>query len=183
MLPILFVKILLSQMLANKYTGCRQTKHRTDCANRKMYEIPKIATPVVTKLVNDETISGFIWLTENYISSTREARIKTLLNQYENRFFSCESDAGPFRLINKQHITFIETETDDTEIISRSTISPTTLVAHFVNKQTLFGMIYLSIPEESRMSDFLNLKSNFLIAYRQQKNNFNRNLIVYANAN
>jgi len=100
-----------------------------------MYEIPKIATPVVTKLVNDETISGFIWLTENYISSTGEARIKTLLNQYENRFFSCESDAGPFRLINKQHITFIETETDDTEIISRSTISPTTLVADFVNNK------------------------------------------------
>ena len=149
-----------------------------------MYEIPKIATPVVINLVNDETISGFIWLTENFISSTGEARIEALLNQDEDRFFSFQSDAGAFRLINKQHVTFIETETDDTEIISRSTISPTTMVAHFVNEQTLFGMIYPSLPEESRVSDFLNLKSDFLVAYRQQKKIIlNRNLIVYANAN
>jgi|TARA_B110000977_G_scaffold84603_1_gene112953 hypothetical protein len=149
-----------------------------------MYEIPKIATPVVINLVNDETISGFIWLTENFISSTGEARIEALLNQDEDRFFSFQSDAGAFRLINKQHVTFIETETDDTEIISRSTISPTTMVAHFVNEQTLFGMIYPSLPEESRVSDFLNLKSDFLVVYRQQKKIIlNRNLIVYANAN
>tara|TARA_B110000881_G_scaffold214444_1_gene226849 strand:- start:5843 stop:6292 length:450 start_codon:yes stop_codon:yes gene_type:complete len=149
-----------------------------------MYEIPKIATPVVINLVNDETISGFIWLTENFISSTREARIEALLNQDEDRFFSFQSDAGAFRLINKQHVTFIETETDDTEIISLSTISPTTMVAHFVNEQTLFGMIYPSLPEESRVSDFLNLKSDFLVVYRQQKKIIlNRNLIVYANAN
>jgi hypothetical protein len=149
-----------------------------------MYEIPKIATPVVINLVNDETISGFIWLTENFISSTREARIEALLNQDEDRFFSFQSDAGAFRLINKQHVTFIETETDDTEIINRSTISPTTMVAHFVNEQTLFGMIYPSLPEESRVSDFLNLKSDFLVVYRQQKKIIlNRNLIVYANAN
>ena len=149
-----------------------------------MYEIPKIATPVVINLVNDETISGFIWLTENFISSTGEARIEALLNQDEDRFFSFQSDAGAFRLINKQHVTFIETETDDTEIISRSTISPTTMVAHFVNEQTLFGRIYPSLPEESRVSDFLNLKSDFLVVYRQQKKIIlNRNLIVYANAN
>ena len=149
-----------------------------------MYEIPKIATPVVINLVNDETISGFIWLTENFISSTGEAHIEALLNQDEDRFFSFQSDAGAFRLINKQHVTFIETETDDTEIISRSTISPTTMVAHFVNEQTLFGMIYPSLPEESRVSDFLNLKSDFLVVYRQQKKIIlNRNLIVYANAN
>lgn len=149
-----------------------------------MYEIPKIATPVVINLVNDETISGFIWLTENFISSTGEARIEALLNQDEDRFFSFQSDAGAFRLINKQHVTFIETETDDTEIISRSTISPTTMVAHFVNEQTLFGMIYPSLPEESRVSDFLNLKSDFLVVCRQQKKIIlNRNLIVYANAN
>ena len=135
-------------------------------------------------MVNDETISGFIWLTENFISSTGEARIEALLNQDEDRFFSFQSDAGAFRLINKQHVTFIETETDDTEIISRSTISPTTMVAHFVNEQTLFGMIYPSLPEESRVSDFLNLKSDFLVVYRQQKKIIlNRNLIVYANAN
>lgn len=78
-----------------------------------MYEIPKIATPVVINLVNDETISGFIWLTENFISSTGEARIEALLNQDEDQFFSFQSDAGAFRLINKQHVTFIETETDD----------------------------------------------------------------------
>ena len=149
-----------------------------------MYEIPKIATPVVINLVNDETISGFIWLTENFISSTGEARIEALLNQDEDRFFSFQSDAGAFRLINKQHVTFIETETDDTEIISRSTISPTTMVAHFVNEQTLFGMIYPSLPEESRVSDFLNLKSDFLVVYRHQKKIIlNRNLIVSANAN
>lgn len=149
-----------------------------------MYEIPKIATPVVINLVNDETISGFIWLTENFISSTGEARIEALLNQDEDRFFSFQSDAGAFRLINKQHVTFIETETDDTEIISLSTISPTTMVAHFVNEQTLFGMIYPSLPEESRVSDFLNLKSDFLVVCRQQKKIIlNRNLIVYANAN
>jgi len=149
-----------------------------------MYEIPKIATSVVINLVNDETISGFIWVTENFISPTGEPRVEELLNQDEDRFFSFESDAGAFRLINKRHVTFIETETDDTEIINRSTIPPTTMVAHFVNEQTLFGTIYPSLPEESRVSDFLNLQEDFLVVYRQQqKIILNRNLIVYANAN
>ena len=81
-------------------------------------------------------------------------------------------------------MTFIETETDDTEIINRSTIPPTTMVAHFVNEQTLFGTIYPSLPEESRVSDFLNLQEDFLVVYRQQqKIILNRNLLVYANAN
>lgn len=149
-----------------------------------MYEIPKIATPVIVNLVNDETISGLIWLTENFLSLTGEARVEDLLNQDDDHFFSFESDAGAFRLINKQHVTFIETYTDDTEILRRSTISPTTMVAHFVNEQTLFGMIYPLLPEESRVSDFLNLPEDFLVVYRQQKKIIlNRNLVVYANAN
>ena len=136
-----------------------------------MYEIPKIATPVVINLVNDETISGFIWLTENFISSTGDAVLRPYSIRMKIDFF---------------HSKAMQARSDSltSNMLRLSKQKPTTMVAHFVNEQTPFGMIYPSLPEESRVSDFLNLKSDFLVVCRQQKKIIlNRNLIVYANAN
>ena len=149
-----------------------------------MYEIPKIAVSVVIHLTNDESIPGSIWLTEDLVSAAGNPLIEEFLNQGQDNFFSFESDMGAFRLINKEHVTHIETDQDDSEIKSLTPHTPNSMVAHFVNAQTLYGCIYPTQVEETRISDLLNHRRDFLVMYRQQKKIvFNRNLVVYANAN
>ena len=149
-----------------------------------MYEIPKIAVPIVLHLSNDESIPGSVWITEDLLSTKGTPLIDDFLNQEDDNFFSFRSDAGAFRLINKDHIIFIETEQDDKEIKESTPFAPSTMVAHFANAQTLYGVVYPTLPEETRVSDFLNQQLNFLVLYRQeQKIIFNRRLVVYANAN
>ncbi|MFT7685976.1 MAG: hypothetical protein ACI9FB_001321 [Candidatus Azotimanducaceae bacterium] len=149
-----------------------------------MYEIPKIVVPIVLHLSNDESIPGSVWLTENLISNEGNPLLEEFLNQKDDNYFSFQSDAGAFRLINKEHIIFIETEQNDTEIKKTTPFAPSTMVAHFANAQTLYGVIYPTIAEETRVSDFLNQPLDFLVLYRQQqKIVFNRSLVVYANAN
>ena len=149
-----------------------------------MYEIPKIAVPIVLHLSNDESIPGSVWVTEDLLSTNGTPLIEDFLNQEEDIFFSFRSDAGAFRLINKEHIIFIETEQDDTEVKSTTPFAPSTMVAHFANAQTLYGVVYPTLAEETRVSDFLNQPLKFLVLYRQQqKIVFNRDLFVYANAN
>lgn len=149
-----------------------------------MYEIPKIPVPIVLHLSNDESIPGSVWITEDLLSTNGTPLIEDFLNQDEDFFFSFRSDAGAFRLINKDHIIFIETEQDDTEVKSITPFTPSTMVAHFANAQTLYGVVYPTRAEETRVSDFLNQPLKFLVLYRQQqKIIFNRDLVVYANAN
>ena len=149
-----------------------------------MYEIPKIAVSLVLHLSNDESIPGIVWLTEDLISSTGNALIEDFLNQSQDNFFSFESDAGAFRLINRDHITYVETDQSDAEVTSQTPHAPSSMVAHFVNAQTLYGVVYPTLAEETRVSDFLNQNDDFLVLYRQQqKIIFNRNLVIYANAN
>lgn len=149
-----------------------------------MYEIPKIAVPIVLHLSNDESIPGSVWVTEDLLSTNGTPLIEDFLNQEEDVFFSFRSDAGAFRLINKEHIIFVETEQDDTEVKSATPFAPSTMVAHFANAQTLYGVVYPTLAEETRVSDFLNQPLKFLVLYRQQqKIIFNRDLVVYANAN
>ena len=149
-----------------------------------MYEIPKIVVPIVLHLSNDESIPGSVWLTEDLMSEEGNPLLEEFLNQKDDIYFSFQSDAGAFRLINKEHIIFIETEQDDSEIKKTTPFAPSTMVAHFANAQTLYGVVYPTLAEETRVSDFLNQPLNFLVLYRQQqKIVFNRNLVVYANAN
>ncbi len=148
-----------------------------------MYEIPKISVPVVVHLVNDESIPGSIWITENLISAGGDPLVEEFLNQETDNFFSFESDAGAFRVINKGQITYIETNQDDSEASAQTPHTPVSLVAHFVNGQALYGVVLPTMVEETRVSDLLNQTRDFLVLYRQnQKIVFNRNLIVYANA-
>ncbi len=149
-----------------------------------MYEIPKIAVPVVLNLTNDESIPGTVWITEDRISAMGNPLVEEFLNDDDDLFFSFQSDAGAFRLINKQHITYIETDQTDEEVKSKTPHSPHSLVTHFSNDQTLFGVIYPTLAEETRVSDLLNQPEQFLVLYRQEcKVIFNRHAIVYANAN
>jgi hypothetical protein len=149
-----------------------------------MYEIPKVIVPIVLHLSNNESIPGSVWLTENLISEDGNPLLEEFLNQKDDIYFSFKSGAGAFRVINKEHIIFIETEQDDAEIKRTTPFAPSTMVAHFANTQTLYGVVYPTIAAETRVSDFLNQKVDFLVLYRQQqKIVFNRSLVVYANAN
>lgn len=149
-----------------------------------MYEIPKIPVAVVLNLTNDESIPGTVWVTEDRISAGGNPLVEEFLNDDEDLFFSFQSDAGAFRLINKNHITYIETDQTDAEAKSQTPHAPHSMVAHFTNEQTLFGVIYPTLAEETRVSDLLNQKEQFLVLYRQAtKIVFNRHNVVYANAN
>ena len=149
-----------------------------------MYKIPKIAVPIVLNLINDESIPGTIWVTEDLLSAGGNPLIEEFLNDDDDMFFSFQSDAGAFRLINKNHITFLETEQTDDEAKANTPHAPHSVVAHFSNEQTLYGVMYPTLAEETRVSDLLNQREQFQVLYRQEKKIiFNRLAIVYANAN
>lgn len=149
-----------------------------------MYEIPKIAVPVLLNLDNDEVIPGSIWITEDLVSAMGNPLVEEFLNSDEDMFFSFQSDAGAYRLINKNHITYIETDQIDEEVRSQTPHPPHSVVVHFNNEQTLYGVVFPTLAEETRVSDLLNQTEQFHVLYRQEKKIvFNRASIVYANAN
>ncbi|MEM7364493.1 MAG: hypothetical protein AAF525_10750 [Pseudomonadota bacterium] len=149
-----------------------------------MYEVPKISVPVNLHLINDETIPGKLFISGDQFTPDGHPDISQFLNEEPTFFFSYESDAGAYRLINKHQLVFLETDQDDTEIKQRTPLTPKSLVLHFRNDTTLFGTVYPTTAEASRVSDLLNEDSDFLTVYRQgQKIIVNRAQIVYVNAN
>ncbi|MFT7246997.1 MAG: hypothetical protein ACI82A_004379 [Candidatus Azotimanducaceae bacterium] len=149
-----------------------------------MYEIPKIAVSIVLNLDNDESIPGTIWLTEDLVSAMGNPLVEEVLNNDDDMFISFQSEAGAFRIINKHHITYIQTEQTNEEAASQTPHEPHSMVVHFNNEQILYGLVYPTQAEETRVSDLLNQREQFQVLYRQDKKIiFNRACIVYANAN
>lgn len=149
-----------------------------------MYEIPKIQVPIVLSLVNDESIPGKMFVTEDLLSPAGNPDLEEFLNEDSDIFFSFESNAGAYRLINKHRVVHIETSQDDTEIKSMTSLTPRSLVLHFTNDTTLYGVVYPTISEETRVSDLLNTEDSFMTIYRQGKMLIvNKEQIVYVNAN
>jgi len=149
-----------------------------------MYEIPKISVPVELLLVDNETIPGKMFVTEDLVSAGGNPLVEEFLNEDEDQFFPFESDAGAYRLINKKQVAFIPTEQDDTEIKEQTPIKPRNLVAHFTNERTIYGLVYPTLAEESRVSDIINEPVDFISIYQNsQKIIVNRNHIIYVNAN
>lgn len=149
-----------------------------------MYEIPKISVPVSLHLINDETIPGKLFISKDQTTPDGDPDIPLFLNEEPTFFFSYESDAGAYRLINKHQLVYIETDQSDAEIKKRTPMPPKSLVLHFRNDTTLFGMVYPTAAEAARVSDILNDASEFLTVYRQgQKIIVNRAQIIYVNAN
>lgn len=149
-----------------------------------MYEIPKLQVPVTLCLVNDESIPGKMYITEDLVSPEGNPRIEDFLNEDPDDFFSFQSDAGAYRLINRRQIIYIETGQDDREVIAQTPLEPRSLVMHFTNETTIYGLVYPTLAEETRASDLLNQGGDFFTVYRQGKKIVvNRAQIVYANAN
>ena len=149
-----------------------------------MYEIPKISVPVEILLMSTETISGNMFVTEDLVSAGGNPLVEEFLNEDEDTFFPFASTAGAYRLINKNHVVFIRTEQDDTEVKENTPIAPKNLVAHFTNDQTVYGLVYPTLAEESRVSDIINEHHVFISIYQNgQKLIVNKNHIVYVNAN
>ncbi len=149
-----------------------------------MYEIPKISVPVEILLMSNEVVTGTMFVTEDLLSAEGNPLIEEFLNDNEDKFFPFESKAGAYRLINKNHIIYIRTEQDDNEIKRQTPIAPRNLVAHFTNGQTIYGMVYPTLAEESRVSDLINVDTDFLPLYQNgQKIILNRDHVIYLNAN
>lgn len=74
-----------------------------------MYEIPKISVPVEVLLIDNETISGHMFVTEDLVSASGNPLIEEFLNEDDDRFFPFESTAGAYRLINKMQVVYIRT--------------------------------------------------------------------------
>ncbi len=149
-----------------------------------MYEIPKLSVPVEILLVNNEVVSGRMFVTEDLVSAGGNPLIEDFLNEDPDQFFPFESNAGAYRLINKHHVTHIRTEQNDTEIKEKTPIKPRNLVAHFTNERTVYGLVYPTLAEESRVSDIINEDVEFIAVYQNsQKIIVNRKHIIYVNAN
>lgn len=149
-----------------------------------MYEIPKLQVPIVLSLVNDESIPGKMFMTEDRVSPGGNAEIAEFLNHEADDFFSFLSDAGAYRLVNRRQVLYIETEQDDREIRKQTPLTPKSLVLHFANDRSFYGVVYPTLAEETRVSDILNQEGSFFTIYRRGTQFVvNRTLIVYANAN
>ena len=149
-----------------------------------MYEVPKIEVPVEINLANNESLHGRMFISDDLISPAGNPEIDQFLNEDHDLFFSFQSDAGAYRLINKEHVTYIRTQQSDEEIRSQTPLQPRSMVVHFTSRHTIFGVVYPTLAEETRVSDILNQDDNFITVYQNgEKLIINRNLIVYVNAN
>ena len=149
-----------------------------------MYEIKKITVPIQIQLVNGDSLEGKIFVTEDLASSAGNALIEEFLNNDSNHFFPFESNAGAYRLINKDHLVMIRTEFNDEEIKQQTSLPAKNLVVHFTNNTTVFGVVYPLRADESRVSDFINQENAFILVYqKEQKLIINRDHIIYVNAN
>jgi hypothetical protein len=149
-----------------------------------MYEIPKISVPVELLLMDSESVEGTMFVTEDLVSAQGNPLLEDFLNEDPDHFFPFESSAGAYRLINKDHLMMVKSSQDDEEIKTQTPLPPKNLVVHFTNARTVYGVVYPTLVEESRVSDIINQKSVFIVLYQNgQKLIINRNHIIYINAN
>lgn len=149
-----------------------------------MYEIPKISVQVEILLVDSESITGKMFVTEDLVSAGGNPMLEEFLNEDDDQFFPFESDAGAYRLINKRQVAYIRTDQGDEEVKKQTPIKPKNLVAHFTNERTVYGLVYPTQAEESRVSDIINQDEEFISVYQNgQKIIVNRSHIIYVNAN
>jgi len=149
-----------------------------------MYEIPKISVPVELNLMDSETVEGKMFVTEDLVSAEGNPLVEEFLNEDPDHFFPFESNAGAYRLINKDHLIMVKSSQDDEEIKGQTPLPPRNLVVHFTNGRTVYGIVYPTLAEESRVSDIVNQNDVFIVLYQNaQKLIINRNHIVYINAN
>ena len=149
-----------------------------------MYEIPKISVPVELLLMDSETVEGTMFVTEDLLSAEGNPLVEEFLNENPVHFFPFESSAGAYRLINKDHLIMVKSSQDDEEIKNQTPLPPKNLVVHFTNARTVYGIVYPTLAEESRVSDIINQKDVFIVLYQNgQKLIINRNHIIYINAN
>lgn len=149
-----------------------------------MYEIPKISVAVELLLVNNETITGNMFVTEDIVSAGGNPLVEEFLNEDGDQFFPFESSAGVYRLINKQQVVFIRTEQTDSETKEKTPIEPKNLVAHLTNERTIYGLVYPTLAEESRVSDIINENVDFIAIYQDGlKIIINRRHVIYVSAN
>jgi len=149
-----------------------------------MYEIPKITVPVDLVLMTGENIEGNMFVTEDLVSASGNPLIEDFLNEDPDAFFPFESSAGAYRLINKKHLIMVKCAQDDIEVKTQTPIPPRNLVVHFTIERTVYGVVYPTLAEESRVSDIVNQDENFMVIYQNGlKHIINRDHIVYINAN
>ncbi len=149
-----------------------------------MYEIPKISVPVELLLMNGEALSGSMFITQDLVSSAGNPLIEEFLNEDPDHFFPFEGESGTYRLINKDHLFLIKVSQDDEEIKNRTPLPAKNLVIHFTNNKIVFGVVYPTLMEESRVSDVINQEQTFIVMYKHwQKLIINRDHVIYVNAN
>tara|TARA_Y100001934_G_C12334355_1_gene766770 strand:- start:197 stop:646 length:450 start_codon:yes stop_codon:yes gene_type:complete len=148
-----------------------------------MFEIPKILVQAEFHLFDQETINGRMFVTEDLVTAAGNPSIEDYLNHDSDLFFPFESDNGAYRLINKRLLTFIRTVQDDSEILSQTPLDPKSLVVYFANGLSLYGLVYRTQYEETRVSDIINANQDFISMHQNRKRLIlNRHQIIYVNA-
>ena len=149
-----------------------------------MYEIPKISVPVELLLIGNDSVEGTMFVTEDLVSAEGNPLLEEFLNGNPGHFFPFKSSAGAYRLINKDHLIMVKSSQNDEEIKNQTTLPPKNLVAHCTNARIVYGVVYPTLVEDSRVTDIINQEDVFIVLYQNgQKLIINRNHIIYINAN
>lgn len=144
-----------------------------------MYEIPKIRVSVEITLSSGESLDGTLFITEDLVTANGEPSIDDFLNQGGDPFFPFEGGDGSYRLLNRPQLCYIRSWQDDSDIHSRALLEPKALEVYFSNGQNLNGVVYPTLPEETRVSDILNGRYTFITMFHDGRKVFlNRDHIV-----
>lgn len=149
-----------------------------------LYEIPKLNIPVEISLINGEVLRGKVFIYQDLDEPGGKPTLEKLLSKEPEKFIPFQSTAGNYRLINKNQIIFVRTFEDNSDIRNRTPLSPQSLVVYFVNEQSMFGALYPTQAEESRVSDIMNNGDQFIAIYHdEQKIIINCDQIIYISSN
>ncbi|MDH5738643.1 MAG: hypothetical protein OEZ23_10065 [Gammaproteobacteria bacterium] len=149
-----------------------------------LYEVPKESVPVEITLINGEALRGEVYLYKDLDAPSGTRPLETLLCVDPDPFLPFKSNSGTYRLINKHQIVFIRTFESDEAIKGRTPWPAKSLVVYFISEQSMYGTIYPTVAEETRVSDIFNSGDLFIAIYHdRQKIVINRNHILYISSN
>ena len=99
-----------------------------------MYEILKIGAAVKVLRVNNENMTGNIFITEALLSARGIPLTEDFLNEADDRFLPFESAARPYSRLNKHVVVDIKTGPSCGQVSEQTPIKPRNQLAHFTKK-------------------------------------------------
>lgn len=125
--------------------------------------VPKERQKIAVHLVGGETLSGNIFLEYHPESMTLYQKVSDFL-EHTNTFFPLTTDAGAPQFISKKSVRMVKVDYPD-EDPAFALMHVEEISVLFADGSKVSGMLMADIPpERKRLSDCLNLSTQFLSA-------------------